>query len=174
VARNVEIKARIDSVESMASKVAPIADEGPIDLAQDDTFFVCASGRLKLRTFAVDRGELIFYRRADQRGPKESFYLRSATASPGTLRQSLALAYGEAGRVRKQRTLFLAGRTRIHLDSVEGLGCFLELEVVLTDDEPVEAGIREAHELMARLGIERSQLVEEAYVDLLAQRDACA
>ena len=71
--------------------------------------------------------------------------------------------------MRKQRTLFLAGRTRIHLDSVEGLGCFLELEVVLSDDEPVEAGIREAHELMERLGVERSQLVEEAYVDLLAR-----
>jgi len=172
VARNVEIKARIDSVESLLSKVAAITDEGPIEIAQDDTFFVCGSGRLKLRTLAGDKGELIFYRRADQRGPKESFYLRSPTESPDTLRQSLTLAYGQAGRVRKLRTLFLAGRTRIQLDHVEGLGCFLELEVVLSDDEPVEAGIREAQALMERLGIERSQLVEEAYVDLLAQRGA--
>jgi predicted adenylyl cyclase CyaB len=77
------------------------------------------------------------------------------------------MAYGEIGRVRKRRILYLAGRTRIHLDRVEGLGDFLELEVVLVDGEPVEAGVREAQVLMARLGIDTSQLIERAYVDLL-------
>jgi predicted adenylyl cyclase CyaB len=70
--------------------------------------------------------------------------------------------------VRKQRTLFLAGRTRIHLDRVEGLGDFLELEVVLAEGEPADAGVREARALMHALGVESSQLVEGAYVDLLA------
>jgi predicted adenylyl cyclase CyaB len=71
--------------------------------------------------------------------------------------------------VQKQRTLFLVGRTRIHLDRVAGLGDFLELEVVLEDNEPTEVGVSEAHELMASLGVELSQLVEDAYVDLLAK-----
>jgi len=78
------------------------------------------------------------------------------------------LAYGQAGRVRKHRTLFLAGRTRIHLDKVEGLGDFLELEVVLEEGESAEKGVQEAHGLMAKLGIEPSQLIEDAYVDLLS------
>ena len=69
----------------------------------------------------------------------------------------------------KERTLFLVGRTRIHLDAVQGLGSFMELEVVLEDGETPEAGVREAHELMARLGIGPSQLVEVAYVDLLTK-----
>ncbi|BBS15168.1 hypothetical protein WP5W18E02_02050 [Aeromonas caviae] len=72
--------------------------------------------------------------------------------------------------MRKQRTLFLVGRTRIHLDRVEGLGHFLELEVVLEDDEPREVGMQEAHDIMARLGIEHSRLIEGAYLDLLLQR----
>ena len=169
MARNVEIKARIASVDALAASAARFADAGPIEIAQDDTFFRCASGRLKLRAFAGGEGELIFYRRADAAGPKESFYLRSPTSAPDTLRESLSLACGQAGRVRKQRTLFLAGRTRIHLDRVEGLGSFLELEVVLADGEPVAAGVREAHELMARLGVEPAQLIEGAYVDLLAR-----
>jgi predicted adenylyl cyclase CyaB len=84
------------------------------------------------------------------------------------LREALSLAYGQAGRVQKHRTLYLAGRTRVHLDRVVGLGHFVELEVVLEDDEPSDVGVREAHELMARLGIEPSQLIEGAYVDLLA------
>jgi predicted adenylyl cyclase CyaB len=166
--RNIEIKARIASVEALAEKVAVFAVQGPIEIIQDDTFFECAAGRLKLRAFSQEEGELIFYRRANQQGPKESFYLRSRTSSPAALREVLTLAYGQAGRVQKQRTLFLSGRTRIHLDRVAGLGDFLELEVVLEDNEPSEIGIHEAHELMARLGVEPSQLVEDTYVDLLA------
>jgi len=166
--RNIEIKARIASIEVLAPKAAAIADQGPIEIIQDDTFFVCEAGRLKLRAFSKEQGELIFYRRANQQGPQESFYLRSPTSAPETLRESLSLAYGQAGRVQKHRTLFLVGRTRIHLDRVAGLGHFLELEVVLQEHEPPEVGVHEAHELMARLGVEPSQLIEGAYVDLLA------
>ena len=166
--RNIEIKARIASVEAIEPRAAALADQGPIAISQDDTFFHCKSGRLKLRVFGATDGELIFYRRADQPGPKESFYERASTASPANLREVLSLAYGQSGRVVKQRTLYLVGRTRVHLDRVEGLGHFLELEVVLEDDEPPEAGMREAHLLMSRLGIEPSDLIETAYVDLLA------
>jgi len=167
VARNVEIKARIASVEALLPAVAALADEGPIEIAQEDTFFACEQGRLKLRRFAGDRGELIFYRRADQSGPKESFYVLSPTATPDSLRQCLALAWGESGRVCKLRTLFLVGRTRVHLDRVEGLGDFLELEVVLREGEDGAAGVREARELMEQLCVDPSQLIEGAYVDLL-------
>ena len=168
MARNVEIKARIESVEALAPRAAALADQGPIEIVQDDTFFACPNGRLKLRAFSDTDGQLIFYRRPDQAGPKESFFLISPTASPDTLREALTLAYGQAGRVRKRRTLYLAGRTRIHLDRVEDLGDFLELEVVLAEGEPMEAGVPLAHELLARLGIEPGQLVEHAYVDLLS------
>ena len=170
MARNVEIKATIASVGAMLPLVARIADSGPTEIMQDDTFFACPNGRLKLRAFSDQAGELIFYQRPNDTGPKESFYVRSPTTSPGTLRQTLTLAYGQAGRVRKQRTLFLAGRTRIHLDRVEGLGDFLELEVVLAEDEPTEAGTAIADELLARLGIAPGQLLATAYVDLLADR----
>jgi predicted adenylyl cyclase CyaB len=167
MARNVELKARIQSVETLTPRAAALADHGPTEIVQDDTFFACPNGRLKLRAFSATDGQLIFYRRPDQAGPKESFYLISPTSSPDTLREALTLAYGQAGRVRKRRTLFLAGRTRIHLDRVEDLGHFLELEVVMADGEPAEAGVAVAHDLLARLGIATEHLVEGAYVDLL-------
>ena len=170
MARNVEIKARIERVEALAPRAAALADQGPIEIVQDDTFFAGASGRLKLRAVSATEGQLIFYRRPDQAGPKESFFLISPTSSPDTLRQALTLAYGQAGRVRKHRTLYLAGRTRIHLDRVQDLGDFLELEVVMADGEPTEAGVAVAHDLLGRLGLTTDQLVEGAYVDLLAAR----
>jgi len=166
--RNVEIKARAADLAALASRAGAIADKGPIEIAQDDTFFQCDTGRLKLRQFADGQGELIYYRRPDQQGPKESFYLVSRTSTPDALRESLALSNGVIGRVKKQRTLFLAGRTRIHLDRVEGLGDFLELEVVLADDEPTNAGVQVAHEIMDALGVDPSELVDGAYLDLLA------
>lgn len=168
MARNAEIKARVDDLEAMSARAAALATEGPLVIEQDDTFFVCASGRLKLRDFGDGSGELIFYRRADQRGPKESSYLRSRTTTPAELRESLALACGRAGRVVKRRTVYLVGRTRVHLDRVAGLGDFVELEVVLRDDEPFAAGELEAKALMARLGIADDDLVAAAYVDLAA------
>jgi adenylate cyclase class IV len=57
-------------------------------------------------------------------------------------------------------------------DRVEALGDFLEIEVVLGDTEPSENGVIEADQIMGRLGVERSQLIEGAYIDLLA-RGAC-
>jgi predicted adenylyl cyclase CyaB len=170
MARNIEIKARVADMPALAARAAAIADSGPVEIPQDDTFFGCANGRLKLRVFESGHGELIFYRRPDADGPKVSFYVLSPTESPDTLREALTLANGQEGRVVKHRTLFLVGRTRVHLDRVQGLGDFMELEVVLADGEPAEDGVREAHELMARLGLSTDGLVTGAYHDLLRAR----
>lgn len=165
--RNIEIKARLRNLADTLALAMPLAD-GPSELiAQDDTFFRTARGRLKLRAFADGSGELIYYERPDQAGPKASFYVRSPVASPDSLREALTLAHGQIGRVRKQRTLLMVGRARIHLDQVEGLGDFLELEVVLADSESEAGGMAQAHALMTRLGIEAKQLVQGAYLDLL-------
>ncbi|HJV68694.1 class IV adenylate cyclase [Ideonella sp.] len=172
MARNIEIKARIAGIEALLPAVLAVATEGPREIRQDDSFFRCANGRLKLRDFGDGRGELIFYQRADQAGPKTSHYVITPTADPAGLRSALRQAWGETGRVRKRRTLVLAGRTRIHLDEVEGLGAFLELEVVLADGEAAETGEREAHDLMRQLGIAPADLVEGAYVDLLVSAAA--
>jgi len=172
VARNIEIKARIAGVAALWPAAARLADAGPTLLEQDDTFFACPHGRLKLRDQFAAGAEVIFYQRADQGGPKESFYLRVPVADPDGLRELLRQAHGQTGRVRKRRTLFLAGRTRIHLDEVEGLGEFLELEVVLQEGEAAQAGMVEARQVMAQLGITSQQLVQGAYVDLLNQAAA--
>ena len=162
----IEIKARIESIDALLPRVRSIATSGPEEIFQDDTFFTCANGRLKLRVFSEDAGELIFYQRTDSAGPKQSRYILTNTTEPEALRDTLAQAYGTAGRVRKHRTLYLAGRTRVHLDRVEGLGEFLELEVVLADDEASEDGIIVANDLLAALGITEAQLLTGAYVDM--------
>jgi predicted adenylyl cyclase CyaB len=167
MARNVEIKARVRDRPTLFARAKRIADSPPVEMLQDDTFFVCSTGRLKLRTFSESEGELIFYRRDDSAAPRESQYIITPTSCPLKLREALALALGESGRVRKKRTLFLVGRTRIHIDQVEDLGDFMEIEVVLSANQSVDEGIATARRVMQQLGIGEQDLVEKAYVDLL-------
>jgi len=171
---NIEIKARVDSLEQLEARVRMISDALPQHLAQDDTFFHCAVGRLKLRDFGNGRGELIAYRRDDKAGPKTSQYRISPSSDPEGLRKTLGEALGVLGRVRKGRKVIMVGRTRVHLDQVEGLGAFMELEVVMAADEPTASGVEEASHLMKALGIEKSDLIEGAYIDLLLALDSPA
>jgi predicted adenylyl cyclase CyaB len=168
--RNVEVKVRVTDLAATEKLAAALADRGPFELEQDDTFFACPNGRLKLRQLAPDRGELIHYERPDQDGPRLSRFLIAPTADPAALREALTRALGPTGRVRKTRRLYLAGDTRIHLDRVEQLGDFLELEVVLTPDRSVAEGEAEARRIMAALGVDEDDLIRGAYVDLLNDR----
>ena len=172
MARNVEIKARIDSVELLLPRARALADGDATLIEQDDTFFACAHGRLKLRDFGDGRGELIHYERADTAGPKLSDYVRAPTDDPDALRDALTRAQGAnsvLGRVRKTRWLLMVGQTRIHLDRVQGLGDFIELEVVLRDGQSAADGEAIAEALMDQLGIARNQRLAGAYLDLLAR-----
>lgn len=183
----IEVKARCHDGEAMRQRLGELAAAAaaasaassattpspppspPTTLQQDDTFFVCAKGRLKLRELAPDRGRLIFYVRGDGAGAKQTDFVVSKTDAPAALRECLALAYGVLGRVQKTRTVFELGRgVRAHLDQVLGLGCFVELEVVL-DGAVVDAARGEAliGEAMAALGIRREDLLSGAYLDLL-------
>lgn len=164
---NVEIKARVRDASVMHARATALADGPPVRIVQIDTFFSVAQGRLKLRDFGDGTGELIFYSRPDAAGPKVSRYCITPTADPAGLRRTLAMALDVAGVVGKRRTLYLVGQTRVHFDEVEGLGDFMELEVVLEEGQPAEEGERIARELMVRLRVADSDLVTGAYVDLL-------
>jgi adenylate cyclase class IV len=166
--RNVEIKARIDSVEALLPLARAVAG-GPAELIdQDDTFFSVPHGRLKLRQFADGSAELIHYQRPDSGDAKASDYVRVPVPDAAALREALARGCGVRGRVRKRRWLLMAGATRIHLDRVEGLGDFMEIEVVLGPHQGDEEGARIAEALMHELGLARAPRLAGAYLDLLA------
>jgi adenylate cyclase class IV len=168
MARNVEIKARVDSVDALMPLARALARRDAERIEQDDTFFRALHGRLKLRQFADGSAELIHYQRADTTDAKLSDYRRVAAPDAAALREALERALGIVGRVRKQRWLLLAGQTRIHLDRVEGLGDFVELEVVLREEQSEADGVRIAEQLMHELGLARAERIAGAYVDLLA------
>jgi predicted adenylyl cyclase CyaB len=167
--RNIEIKAYARDFDEIRRRAEALSDTPCDVIPQEDTFFPVEHGRLKLRVLAPDYAQLVYYSRPDQGGPKRSDYHFTATNDPDGLKHILALAYGVRGVVRKTRYLYLAGQTRIHLDDVEGLGYFMELEVVLQAGQSDAEGQAIAEELMRRLGIREEALLEGAYVDLIEQ-----
>ena len=167
--RNVEITARLVDPRKVLEMAVELGDQPPRIIPQTDTFFHTERGRLKVRDFGDGTGELIYYERPDRRGPKTSSYAISPTPDPVGLASLLGAAYPTAGVVKKTRTLLMAGRTRIHIDEVQGLGWFMELEVVLAEDESTASGEAEVRDLMARLGVSETDLVTGAYIDLLGE-----
>jgi predicted adenylyl cyclase CyaB len=170
MARNVEWKARAREPERQRALAEQLAGAPPELLEQIDTFFRAAHGRLKLRQFATDRGELIHYHRADQTGPKESTYALVSTDAPDAVRNLLAQSLGVLGELRKRRWLYRLGPTRIHLDEVKNLGTFLEVEVILRSDQPVHEGEQIAEEVRRQLDVRDEELIAVAYLDLLLAR----
>ncbi|XP_034719992.1 uncharacterized protein LOC117939058 [Etheostoma cragini] len=164
---NVEIKARVSDPARFAKKARELSQSEGTIIRQHDTFFNCSQGRLKLRDFMNESGQVIFYERPDTEGPKLSRYSISPTSDPPSLRTVLSDALGVKGEVRKERRLFLIGQTRVHLDTVEGLGNYMELEVVMRPEQTLEDGQQGAEDLMQKLGVSEESLVTGAYMDLL-------
>ena len=164
---NIEIKARARNFDEIRRRAERLSSMPAETIPQEDIFFNAPQGRLKLRILSEDQGQLIFYTRPDQEGPKRSDYHIFHTSDPANLKRVLELAYGIRGVVRKTRYLYLVGQTRVHLDDVEGLGQFMELEVVMQDGQSDVEGQTIAEGLMASLGVEQTDLLEGAYMDLL-------
>jgi predicted adenylyl cyclase CyaB len=164
---NIEIKARARKFDEIRSRAEKLSDMPVEVIPQEDTFFNVEHGRLKLRVLAPDRGQLIYYTRPDQEGPKRSDYHIAETRDPDNLKRVLELAYGIRGVVIKTRYLYLIGQTRVHLDDVEGLGRFVELEVVMKAGQSDAEGQEIAKGLMTDLGVEGSDLLEGAYMDMV-------
>jgi predicted adenylyl cyclase CyaB len=164
---NIEIKARARNFDEMRQRAEKLSDTPLQVIQQEDTFFHTEIGRLKLRILAAERAQLIYYTRPDQEGPKRSDYHIYETSDPENLKRVLELTYGIRGVVRKTRYLYIVGQTRVHLDNVEGLGQFMELEVVMQAGQSDAEGQLIAEGLMISLGVEISDLLEGAYLDLL-------
>ncbi len=162
--RNLEIKAGDADPRRSLERALALGAEDRGEIAQRDTYFAGASGRLKLREQTPGEAELIQYRRADAKGTSTSEYRIVPVAEADSLREALDAALGTLVVVDKRRRLLLWEGVRIHLDAVEGLGSFVELEALAEAGGDLEAKV---DRLRAELEIGEDSLVAESYSDLL-------
>jgi homotetrameric cytidine deaminase len=169
--RNVELKARDpDPARTLELALALGADDKG-EIKQRDTYFSGARGRLKLREQETGGSplwdELIEYSRTDSTDARTSTYRRVPVADVEPLREALDAAYGTLGTVAKRRRLLIWEGVRIHLDEVEGLGSYIELEAVAEAGSDLSAEHDKVERLRAELGIEDDNLIATSYSDLL-------
>lgn len=168
---NIEIKAkclRHDMVEAF------LLDQGGLFKGTDfqkDIYFNVASGRLKLRRGNIEN-YLIYYNREDQKGPKQSDFTLVPVTDSHRLEQLLAQALGIKVIVEKTRKIYFLDNVKIHLDDVPGLGTFVEIEAGNMQDTtiPVDVLREQCLRLIAALGIDERDLLENSYSDMLAAK----
>jgi adenylate cyclase class IV len=148
---NIEIKAVPADRAAAEAVAARLSDQGPESIHKKDFFFAGAGTRLKLRIFSPDRGELIRYERTDASEARSSCYAIARTSDARVLLQVRSETLGVMGTVKKKRTHCRIGQTRVHLDDVEGLGNFLQLEVVLRPGQSASEGTEIANNLLQKL-----------------------
>jgi homotetrameric cytidine deaminase len=168
--RNVELKSRDPDPArtlELALKLGA-TDEG--EISQRDTYFGGSRARVKLREQSPGDDELIAYRRPDDDEARVSEYLRVAVPDAAALRAALDAAYGTKVVVAKVRRLLLWEDVRIHLDEVEGLGAYVELEAIVHGDTGVASD--RVQRLRAELQIDDANLVAGSYSDLLLDTPA--
>jgi len=187
---NVEIKARCADPDRARATLLALGARlvGPDD--QTDTYFPVPNGRLKLREGQIENN-LIFYARPDQDGPKRSDVILFPTRPGSELKDILTAALGTLVVVEKRREIYFvevadvslpddpsaAERARsrenvkVHLDTVSGLGSFVEIEAIDLDGSLGPALLdAQCRRLMARLAVAESDLVAASYSDLLLDR----
>ena len=168
--RNVELKAFDPDPERSLAVALELGAEDRGVLRQRDTYFRARTGRLKLREEEPGGATLIQYERPDATEARESRYSLIPAPDPDGLREALDAALGTLVVVDKERRLLLWEGVRIHLDTVDGLGSFVELEGVAPPESDLSTEHDRVERLRVALGIE--EVLTDSYSDRLLGADA--
>jgi adenylate cyclase class 2 len=165
--RNIELKAHDPDPERSLEICRTVGAEDHGEIWQRDTYFQVANGGLKLREEQPGRPHLIQFQRANEPQQRESRYRIIEVDDGSLLSAALADAIGTRVVVTKRRRLFLWRDVRIHLDEVEHLGAFIELEAIA----PSDSNLTHEHDLVVELraifGITDQRLLAVGYADQL-------
>lgn len=161
--RNIELKARDDDPDWSLGVCRTLGAEDHGTIQQRDTYFNVTTGGLKLREECPGSAHLIQFERADEPQQRESRYRIVGIEDPAQLRAALQAALGVVVVVAKRRRLHVWRDVRIHLDEVDGLGRFIELEAVAARDSDLTREHALIEELRAAFAISDYRLVSRGY-----------
>lgn len=135
-------------------------------VSHHDTYFRVPDGRLMRREAEGEPVEYVLYRRIDRAAPTvSSFTILSENEARRRLGATDPPVWVE---VRKQREIWLLADARVHVDQVEGLGWFIEIDVLVTR----RRSERTCRDLIAKireaLGPCLGGLIATSYADMVA------
>lgn len=138
---------------------------------QIDTYFHVPKGRLKLREGNIENN-LIHYLRDPEAGPKQS-EVTLCPAIPGSgLKEALTRALGIKVVVDKQREIYFIENVKFHLDTVVGLGTFVEIEAIASAPDLEKDQLElQCQYYLQLLHISPETLIAVSYSDMLMRAD---
>lgn len=166
--QNIEIKASCtNAIEIRKYLLEKKAEFKGVDM-QTDTYFNVSNGRLKLRQGNIENS-LIYYNRENIAGPKISeVHLFQVENNSELLKAILKNANGIKVVVKKKREIYFIENVKFHIDEVEGLGNFVEIEAIDKDGSLGEEIIRQQCAFyLTQFGITEENLLTHSYSDLL-------
>ena len=164
---NIEVKARCGDHEPIRRRLVERNARFVGTDHQVDTYFAAKHGRLKLREGNIENA-LIFYERPDDQGPKQSDVTLYHPEPGSPLKAILTQSMGVDIVVEKRREIYFIDNVKFHLDEVEGLGRFLEIEAIDVDGSIGVAELRrQCDEYVDLFAIAHGDLIETSYADLL-------
>jgi len=163
--RNIELKAHLPNMAEAEKACNKMEATFELNITQIDTYFKIPNGRLKLRECSPGNNELIHYHRADVADTKASEY--SIVLVDAAIKEQLTQALGLLIVVDKVRGLWLWKNVRIHLDTVEGLGTFIEFEAVLSDEHDDADGHQKLNWLQKEFNILQEHIIDVSYSDMM-------
>src|SRR5271163_126818 len=166
--QNLEAKFRLKDLKQARTRAETLGFVFSATLIQRDTFFAVPHGKLKLRE-EPDGAALIHYQRDTTRGFELSNYTIARIADPATTRAMLEAALGVIAEVRKHRTLLLRENIRLHLDEVEDLGEFGEIELLLQAKDGLEGADVALREILEALEVRARDRIEVSYFELMGR-----
>jgi predicted adenylyl cyclase CyaB len=162
----VELKARYEDLGKARALLSGADRVGAFQ--QTDTYFALGARRLKLRAIeGTKAGQLISYERPDVGGVKESRVLLASLPDVATVREILVRTFPVKAEVRKRREIYHLQGVQVHLDTVTGLGNFIEFEMILDDESKRSGGEQQLEALRRYLQIPDEDLMASSYSDLL-------
>ncbi|HXV27144.1 MAG TPA: class IV adenylate cyclase [Candidatus Paceibacterota bacterium] len=167
---NVEIKARCEShIPLRRILKAHGADFRGTD-RQVDTYFRVPDGRLKLREGNIEN-TLIHYVRANKAGPKDSHITLFHTEPKSSLKGLLTRSLGILTVVDKRREIYFIGNVKFHLDTLAGIGKFVEIEAIDRDGSIGRPKLlAQCRRYMKEFGIRKADLLSRSYADMVLKR----
>lgn len=166
---NIEIKARTTQADKIREYLLKQRAEFRGTDVQTDTYFNVSSGRLKLREGNIENS-LIFYRRENVSGLKQSDFELLPVNDGITLKEILTKAIGVKIIVKKSREIYYIRNMKFHLDVLQGLGDFVEIEATNMNVDFSVAELREQCSFyMREFGVTDEHLVPVSYSDMLME-----
>jgi len=166
--KNIEIKVKVNSFDNIIKSLEELGASYKGRIKQVDTYYNCQSGRLKIREINNKQAELIYYQRPNKKSSKISQYglIRLDTKMLPNYKNIFKKSLGEKVIVKKIRKLWIYQNTRIHLDRVQGLGNFIELETVINGHDYRKLQ-RKHQKIIEALQLMRFKVQSKSYSDLI-------